>query len=241
MNFGPAETRAFLESIQIAPKSHATLRLYVPYLSLAPALEVVKKRNLPIQIGAQNAHFEKSGAFTGEIALGMLAEIGIRQVLIGHSERRQYFNETDETVLKRTVAALDAGFEVLVCVGETLQQREQNQTEAVLKQQMALLLSDSKVKAAFGTQLHVAYEPVWAIGTGKVASPEQAEAAHAYIRGLLSSALKPEQVDATHVLYGGSVSPSNFAEILKCPNINGGLVGGASLKLESWTQLWDLV
>ncbi len=217
------------------------MRLYVPYLSLETALKTVKARHLPIQIGAQNVHFEKSGAFTGEISIPMLKEIGVDQVLVGHSERRQFFNETNETVVKRTVAALSQGMEVLACIGETRAEREAQRTESVLLEQLTPLLDQLECRAAMGDKLHLAYEPVWAIGTGVVATPDQAEAAHAYIRTLLAKKLSPEQTNATRILYGGSVSPTNFAELLRCPNIDGGLVGGASLKLDSWSQLWGLV
>ncbi|MBS1958207.1 MAG: triose-phosphate isomerase [Bdellovibrionales bacterium] len=241
MNHGPADTAKFLEAIEVKEKPNAKMRLYVPYLSLQAALESVENRLLPIEIGAQNVHFEKSGAFTGEISAPMLKEVGITQALIGHSERRQYFNETNDTVLKRTVFALSQGMEVLLCIGETLAERQANRTEAVLEEQLVQILAQPDCLSAFGTKLHIAYEPVWAIGTGVVATPEQAEAAHAFIRGLLAKKLPSDQVNATRILYGGSVSPSNFAELLKCPNIDGGLVGGASLKLDSWTQLWGLL
>jgi triosephosphate isomerase len=241
MNHGLAETAKFLESLQVPAKGDAVMRLYVPYLSLETALRIVKNRGINLEIGAQNAHYEKSGAFTGEVSVPMLQEIGVRQVLIGHSERRQYFNETDETVLKRVVYSLGVGMEVLVCIGETLSERQGERTEEVLRTQLEKLLASAECKAAFGKTLHIAYEPVWAIGTGVVASPEQAEAAHAFIRKLLAQSLSPEQTNATRILYGGSVSPTNFAELLRCENIDGGLVGGASLKLDTWTQLWALV
>ena len=244
MNFGPQETKAFFDSLAISKadfeaKPHVTLRLFVPYLSLSTALSIVKQKQLPIQIGAQNIHFEKSGAFTGEISASMLKEIGIEQALVGHSERRQYFGETNESVLKRTVGALEQGMEVLVCIGETLTERNQNQTELVLETQLKPLLQNQVCQAAFGSKLQIAYEPVWAIGTGVTATPAQAESAHAFIRQQLTQALGPESSQKTLILYGGSVTPANFKELLGCPNINGGLVGGASLKPDSWTQLFQ--
>lgn len=241
MNHGPQATHEFISALSIPAKSDAQMRLYVPYLSLVSALNAVTQKQLPLQIGAENIHYEKSGAFTGEISGPMLSEIGIRQALVGHSERRQYFNETNETVLKRCVSALTQDFEVLVCIGETLGERNANQTQAVLDAQLKLILADETCKAAFGTTLHIAYEPVWAIGTGVTATPVQAEEAHAYIRKLLSEALGAEKANATRILYGGSVTPANFKELLSCPNIDGGLVGGASVKLESWTALWNLI
>jgi triosephosphate isomerase len=241
MNHGPKDTAQFLDSLAVSPKANSQMRLYVPFVSLDTAVKTVESKKLPIQIGAQNIHFEKSGAFTGEISASMLKEIGITQALVGHSERRQYFGETNESVLKRTVGALTQGIEVLVCIGETLDQRNQNQTEKVIESQLTALLADDTCLQAFSKTLHIAYEPVWAIGTGVTATPAQAEEAHAFIRGLLTKKLGADQANATRILYGGSVTPANFKELLTCPNIDGGLVGGASVKVESWKQLWDLI
>jgi triosephosphate isomerase len=253
MNHGPKATAEFLNQLNVRAKSNAQMRLYVPYVSLTTALALAKKTSsnkfspsdpdFSLEIGAQNIHFEKSGAFTGEISGPMLSELGIQQVLVGHSERRQYFNETDETVLKRTQSALEQGFEVLVCIGETLAERNGGQTETVLATQLKGLLADKACLAAFGKKLHIAYEPVWAIGTGVVASPAQAQAAHAFIRAKLSekSSIHVEIAQNTKILYGGSVTPVNFKELLTCPDIDGGLVGGASVKVDSWTALWNLI
>jgi triosephosphate isomerase len=242
MNYGPKEARAFLTALAPALKSNApnatkSMRLYVPTVTLASALQCVKEHQLPLEIGSQNVHFEKSGAFTGETSAAMLLEIGIHQALVGHSERRQYFGDTNETVLKRTASALTQGLEVLVCIGETLNERNAHQTENVLREQLTSILQDATCVAALGTKLHIAYEPVWAIGTGVTASPEQAESAHAFIRAMLPL----ESSEKTKLLYGGSVTPANFRELLNCPNIDGGLVGGASLKVENWAQLWNLI
>jgi triosephosphate isomerase len=241
MNHGPKATTEFLEKLDMNAKPNASMRLYVPYLSLTTAQAIVDARKLPLEIGAQNIHYEQSGAFTGEISGPMLKEVGVTQVLVGHSERRQFFNETDETVLKRVVSSLKQGFEVLVCIGETLAERNENRTESVLSAQMSKLLADDTCLAAFGKNLHIAYEPVWAIGTGVVATPEQAQQAHAFIRGLLAKKMTTEITQKTLILYGGSVSPANFKELLACPDIDGGLVGGASLKVDSWTALWNLI
>lgn len=241
MNHGPKDTSAFLQSLSISAKPNAQMRLYVPFLSLETALKEVEAKKLPLQIGAQNIHFEKSGAFTGEISASMLKEVGIHQALVGHSERRQYFGETNETVLKRTRGALTQGMEVLVCIGETLTERNADQTQKVLESQLSPLLADEVCLAAFGKTLHIAYEPVWAIGTGVTATPAQAEEAHLFIRGLLIAKLGEADANATRILYGGSVTPANFKELLTCPNIDGGLVGGASVKVDSWSQLWDLI
>ena len=244
MNHGLKETAQFLDALTVNPvpasRSSAKMRLYVPFLSLDTAVKTVSAKKLNLEIGAQNIHSEKSGAFTGETSASMLKEIGVTQALVGHSERRQFFGETNESVLKRTVGALQQGIEVLVCIGETLVERNASKTESVLQEQMKALLEDATCLAAFGKTLHIAYEPVWAIGTGVTATPEQAEAAHAFIRKLLNAKMSAENSAATRILYGGSVTPANFKELLRCPNIDGGLVGGASLKLESWTQLWSI-
>jgi triosephosphate isomerase len=241
MNQGPKATREFIEALQMEEKPSARMRIYAPYLSLTTAQEAVRRRNLAIEIGAQNLHFEKSGAFTGEISGPMLSEIGIRQALVGHSERRQFFGETDETVLKRTESALAQGFEVLLCIGEQLAERQSDRTESVLQEQLSRILKSPSCTEAFSTRLHLAYEPVWAIGTGVVATPEQAETTHAFIRGLLKGTLGETRAEETKILYGGSVTPGNFKELLACSQIDGGLVGGASLKVDSWQALWDLI
>lgn len=238
MNHTQKDTIAFLDALKIDTKANSQMRLYVPYLNLETAL---KKAPKGIQIGAQNVHFEKSGAFTAEISCGMLKEIGINQVLIGHSERRQYFNETNDTVIKRTLTALSEGFEVLVCVGETLQERNDGKMQSILTAQLEQLTSNEITSKAFGDKLHIAYEPVWAIGTGVTATPAQAAEAHAFIRNFLQTKVSPACANATRILYGGSVTPANFKELLTCPDIDGGLVGGASLKIEGWTQLWALI
>lgn len=245
MNHLQKDTIAFLDAmvpaLQASKKTNAQMRLYIPALSLEVAAKKTKTDSLPIQIGSQNTHFEKSGAFTGEISAPMLKEIGIDQTLVGHSERRQHFGETNETVLKRTISALEQGLEVLVCIGETLDERNAGKMETVLLTQLDLLVEQETSRNAFGKKLHIAYEPVWAIGTGVTASPAQAAEAHAYIRQLLEKRIGTETAQATKILYGGSVTPANFKELLACEDIDGGLVGGASLKTESWTQLWALI
>jgi triosephosphate isomerase len=245
MNHLQKDTLAFLDAmaptLKNSAKPNAQMRLYIPALSMEVASKKVKTDLLPIQIGSQNTHFEKSGAFTGEISAPMLKEIGIEQTLVGHSERRQYFGETNETVLKRTISALEQGLEVLVCIGETLDERNAGKMESVLQAQLDLLIQHETSRAAFGKNLHIAYEPVWAIGTGVTATPTQAAEAHAYIRQLLEKRIGAETANSTKILYGGSVTPTNFKELLACRDIDGGLVGGASLKTESWSQLWSLI
>jgi triosephosphate isomerase len=172
-----------------------------------------------IAVAAQNVHWERDGAYTGEISAAMLRELGVYGTIVGHSERRQYFGETDETVAKRVHAALEAGLFVIACIGETEEERERNETEDVLRRQLSVLEPDDN--------LVLAYEPVWAIGTGKTATPELVQEAHAVIKS---------QLDVP-VLYGGSVKPENAAELLEQGHVDGALVGGASLELESFTAI----
>ena len=169
---------------------------------------------------AQNVHWEKEGAFTGEVSAPLLQEVGVTGAIVGHSERRQYFGETDEGVAKRTRAALEAGLRVIACVGETEEQRERNETDEVLRRQVGVLEPHEN--------LVIAYEPVWAIGTGKTATPDMAEYAHFFIKSLL---------DNVPVLYGGSVKPENASELLAQPSVDGALVGGASLDIESFVAI----
>ena len=185
-----------------------------PFTSLAVAVQILA--GTEIAVAAQNVHWELEGAFTGEVSAPMLRELGVYGAIVGHSERRQHFGETDETTAKRARAALDAGLSVIACVGETEAEREAGETEDVLRRQVSVLEAEDN--------LVVAYEPVWAIGTGKTATPEMAQEAHALIKSLLD----------VPVLYGGSVKPDNAAEILAQPAVDGALVGGASLDVESF-------
>ena len=198
-----------------------------PFTTIASVLEAVK--GTPIKVGAQNVHWAEKGAFTGEISAAMLKELGVSHVIIGHSERRQYFGETDATVNQRVKAALAAGFTVIVCVGETLQERESGVTEKVIERQVREGLAD--VTAEQMANVVIAYEPVWAIGTGKTATNEQAQEVHAFIRNLLKSMFScPCVADSTRILYGGSMNAGNAAGLLAQPDIDGGLIGGAALK-----------
>ena len=198
----------------------------VPFTNLETAINTTAGSN--VKIGAENVHFEKSGAFTGEISADMLVELGVEYVVIGHSERRQYFGETDETVNKRTKAALAAGLKPIVCVGELLWERECNITEEVIARQIKLDLYD--VSAEDVKKTVIAYEPVWAIGTGKTATDDQAEEVCGGIRELLENLYDTETAKAITIQYGGSMNPKNCAGLLAKPNIDGGLIGGASLK-----------
>jgi triosephosphate isomerase len=192
-------------------------------------------RNSPIGVAGQNLHWEREGAFTGEISAGMLKEAGAEYVIIGHSERRRLFHETDETVNRKLVAALTAGLTPIVCIGETLDEREGNQTLDVL---------DRQLKAGLGSltgeqvaSLVLAYEPVWAIGTGRNATPDQAGEAHAHIRGRVRQWFGAEAADHAHVIYGGSVKPDNIHELMQRPDVDGALVGGASLDLRGFADI----
>jgi triosephosphate isomerase len=210
-----AETREFFASF--SPPDGVDVVICPPFTSLAAAVES------GVTVFAQNVHWAETGAYTGEISVAMLQELGVAGSLVGHSERRQYFGETDESVARRAAAALDAGLDVIACVGETLEERERGATELVLR------LQTDAVADAVGAhpRLVIAYEPVWAIGTGATATPEIAQDAHAFIKSILD----------VPVLYGGSVKPDNAAELLSRPAVDGALVGGASLDPDSFAAI----
>jgi len=228
MNKTPAEAVALAASLKAADTDKCDVVFCVPAVSIIPVLEAVKGTN--IAVGAQNMYFEDSGAYTGEISVGMLKDAGVKYVIIGHSERREYFGETDETVNKKTLKAIEAGLVPIVCVGETLAQREQGITIDLVRMQTKIALQG--VSAADAANVVVAYEPVWAIGTGKTATSAQAEEVCAAIRQVLSEIYDQATADKIRIQYGGSVSGANAAELFAMPNIDGGLVGGASLKPE---------
>jgi triosephosphate isomerase len=207
--------------------------LAAPFPQLAPLAEALKGSN--VGIGAQDVYWEASGAFTGEISPGMLLDAGCAFTLVGHSERRQFFGETNETVNRKCRAALAAGLSVIVCVGELLEEREAGRTNEVVKDHVANGLAGfSEAEMA---KVTIAYEPVWAIGTGKTATPDQAQEVHAFIRGLLAEMFGKQAAEATRIQYGGSVKPANAAELLGQPDIDGALVGGASLEAESFIEI----
>ncbi len=201
-----------------------------PSIYLAPVREALG--DAPVALGAQNMHHEAGGAFTGEISASMLQDVGAQFVILGHSERRHIFGETDALVNKKTLAALAAGLTPIVCVGELLEQREAGQTGDVIRTQFEGSLAGVTAEQIARTVL--AYEPVWAIGTGKVATPEQAEQVHADLRKLLAERYNVEIADQVRILYGGSVKPDNAEELLSQPNVDGALVGGASLKVDDF-------
>jgi len=188
-----------------------------------------------VALAAQNAHFEKQGAFTGEISVAMLAELGVRYVILGHSERRQLFGESDELIAKKVRAVQAAGLRPILCVGELLAEREAGRTFDVLARQLAGSLAGAD--SAKATELVVAYEPVWAIGTGRTATPEIAQEAHAFVRARLADRFGGAEASRIRIQYGGSVKPDNAAELLAQPDIDGALVGGASLDPESFSAI----
>jgi len=212
---GPSETRAFAEAFE-SPEG-VDVVLCPPYPSLAAAVDA------GLTAYAQNVHWAREGAFTGEASAPMLNELGVQGAIIGHSERRRLFGETDETVARRTIAALEHGLGVIACVGESGEERQAGQTELILRVQI------EAIRDAVGPheRLVIAYEPVWAIGTGQTATPNQAQKAHAFIKSLVD----------VPVLYGGSVKPENADEILSEPDVDGALVGGASLEVDSFTAI----
>ena len=205
----------------------------VPFTNLETALEAAKGSS--VKIGAQNCHWAANGAFTGEISAGMLAEMGIEYVIVGHSERRQYFGETDQTVNQRVRAGLDAGLTVILCVGELLAEREQNITEEICSLQTKIALggvSKDELK-----KIIVAYEPVWAIGTGKTATAPQAGEVCGFIRGVVAGLYDKVAADGLSIQYGGSMNAANAAELLAQPDVDGGLIGGASLKAADFAAI----
>jgi triosephosphate isomerase len=214
---GPAETAEFCLGLRAQELDGVEVVVCPPFVSLAVAVQLLA--GTEIAVAAQNVHWEDEGAYTGEVSASMLREVGVYGAIIGHSERRQSFGDTDETVGKRVHAALQAGLFVIACIGETEDERERGETEDVLRRQLSVLEPDDN--------LVLAYEPVWAIGTGKTATPDMAQEAHAFVKS---------QLDAP-VLYGGSVKPDNAAELLGQPDVDGALVGGASLELESFTAI----
>jgi triosephosphate isomerase (TIM) len=202
-----------------------------PFPALSAAVEAAK--GSAVAIGAQDCYWEKEGAFTGEVAVPMIADLGCSHCIVGHSERRQFFGETDATVDKKVEAVLAHGLTCIACVGETLAEREAGQTFAVLERQVRHGLA----RHLAAPRLAIAYEPVWAIGTGKTATPAQAQEAHAFIRGVVAKAANSAAAQAVRILYGGSVKPDNIATLMAQSDVDGGLVGGASLDAASFAKI----
>ena len=237
MNKTAAETKELCEALKAKFASFCPCKAEVavcpPFTSIATAVEALKGSN--IKVGAQNIHWADNGAFTGEISGAMLKEMGIEYVIIGHSERRQYFGETDETVNKRIAAALKYDLKPIVCIGETLEEREGNKTEAVLAKQIKDGFAN--IAASDIAKVTIAYEPVWAIGTGKTATPDMAEETHAFIRKTFAELYGAEVAEALVIQYGGSMKPENSKDLVAQKDIDGGLIGGAALKADSFYDL----
>jgi triosephosphate isomerase (TIM) len=234
LNMNVSETKALAGEMKekFGSVEDVEIAICPVYTSISAAVEVLDGST--IGVGAQNLYWEESGAFTAEISGPMIKEAGCKYVIIGHSERRQYFGETNETVNKRIFAAFKAGLTPIVCIGETLEEREADKTLTVLEDQLKNGLKDL---TAEHKDVVIAYEPVWAIGTGKTATPEMAEEAHAFIRKVLTELLGQEVADGIRIQYGGSVKPENVKELMAKPNIDGALVGGASMKADSFEKI----
>ncbi|HEY3788339.1 MAG TPA: triose-phosphate isomerase [Urbifossiella sp.] len=235
MNTTRAEATALATAVVRAASAHPKVgvAIFPPFPWLVPVREIVKGDS--VSLGAQNCHFEKSGAYTGEVSPQMLLDAGCDSVLVGHSERRHGLGETDAILNKKAKAALAAGLKVIFCVGELLAEREASQTETVLDRQLSEGLRD--LPADKLANLMIAYEPVWAIGTGKVATPDQAQTAQAFIRKKVAGILGEKVANSLPILYGGSVTPESAAGLFAQPDVDGGLVGGASLKADGFAKI----
>lgn len=234
MNKTPLETTALIGEMKpLVKDAGCKVVLCVPYIDIPAAVEAAKGSN--IEIGAENVHFKESGAYTGEVSANMLVESGVKYVVIGHSERRQYFGETDQTVNLRTLAALNAGLTAIVCVGETLEQRELGYTETLLKFQTKMALTN--VTAEQLKNVIIAYEPVWAIGTGVTATADQADEGNGYVRAAIAEVYGKDVAETVTIQYGGSMNAKNADELVAKVNVDGGLIGGASLKAPDFAAI----
>jgi len=229
------EARALARAVRdgAGGATHCTVVLAPPFTSLAAVRGEIKGSS--VQLGAQNVHWEPKGAFTGEISIPMLEDAGCSMVIIGHSERRQYFGETEETVNRRLKAVLNSSLKAIVCIGETLAEREAGRAHDVITQQLAGGLAGLTRQSL--SHIILAYEPVWAIGTGRTASPEIAQEVHKAIRDWLSRQFGTEAAQEVRILYGGSVKPDNVSDLMRQPDIDGALVGGACLEAESFLRI----
>ena len=229
MNMTPSQAVELINTLKpLVANDEVDVLLCVPAIDIIPAMEAAKGSN--IMIGAENMYFEEKGAFTGEISPAMLDDAGVKYVIIGHSERREYFAETDETVNKKVLKAFEHGITPIICCGETLTQREQGVTIDFIRQQIKIAFLN--VTAAQAATAVIAYEPIWAIGTGKVATTEQAQEVCKGIRDLIAEIYDTDTAEAVRIQYGGSMNAGNAAELLAKPDIDGGLIGGASLKAD---------
>ena len=235
MNVKPSETAALVKGVAEATKDFGNVEIVCCTPAIDVPAAVAAAQGTQVGIGTENCHWEDHGAFTGEISTGMIVDTGAKYVITGHSERRQYFGETDETVNKRTRAAIAAGLTVMMCVGETLAEREADLVNEVIGRQLKVGLKGLEAKDC--EKLVIAYEPVWAIGTGKTATPEQAQAVHAFIRRTLAHLFGKATAETIRIQYGGSMKPTNAAELLAKKDIDGGLIGGAALKADSFAGI----
>lgn len=234
MNKTPSEAKALIEEMKpLVEGADCDVVLCVPFVDIYAAVEAAKGSN--IKIGAENVHFKESGAYTGEVSADMLKEAGVEYVVIGHSERRTYFAETDQTVNLRTLAALKAGLKPIICVGETLEQRELGYTETLLKFQTKMALTNVPAEAM--KDIIIAYEPVWAIGTGVTATDDQADEGNGFVRAAIEEKYGKDVAEATTVQYGGSMNAGNAEGLLSKVNVDGGLIGGASLKAPDFATI----
>ncbi len=237
MHNGPAATRSLLtqlnEELPDIPESLDAL-VCPPVISLEAASDKVRK-HFGLFLGAQNLHYKDEGAYTGEVTAGMLKEVGCEYVIVGHSERREYFGETDKTVNLKVKKAVSEGLKPIICVGESLKQRKAGKHVNLVKRQVQAALNE--VETSDASEVVIAYEPIWAIGTGETATPEQAQEMHEMIRGELAELYNGDIGDQVRILYGGSMKPHNAEELLSQPDVDGGLIGGASLKADSFAEI----
>ena len=234
MNNTPAQTTALINEMKpLVAGADCEVVLCVPFVDIAAAVEAAKGSN--IKIGAENVHFKASGAYTGEVSADMLVASGVEYVVIGHSERRQYFGETDQTVNLRSLAALNAGLKAIICVGETLEQRELGYTETLLKYQTKMALTNVTKEQL--KNVIIAYEPVWAIGTGVTATADQADEGNGFVRAAIAEAYGADVAETVTVQYGGSMNAKNAEELVAKVNVDGGLIGGASLKAADFSVI----
>lgn len=234
MNKLPSEAYEFVKELKDRVKDADTkIIIAVPYVALAGVVKEASGSN--IKVAAQNMHWEDKGAYTGEVSANMLKDIGVEYVIIGHSERRQYFNETNETVNKKVLKAIESGIIPIICVGESLQEREQGVTEDLVRYQVKIALRGLTKEQASG--IIIAYEPIWAIGTGKTATKEQANEVCAIIRNTVRELYDDDVALKVHIQYGGSVNTKTAKELFEMSDIDGGLIGGASLKLDDFEKI----
>lgn len=239
MNAGPskaAELAGSMVEARSGKEASSDILICPPFISIPAVANSFKGTEL--KVGAQNVYTKSNGAYTGEISTSMLKDAGCEYVIVGHSERREYFHEDDAIVAEKAIKVLDDGLKVIVCVGEVLEERKSGNHEEVVKRQVEAVVK--QVDSSHADNFVIAYEPVWAIGTGETASPEQAQEMHQFIRGLLTEIWGTEEAEKIRILYGGSMKPANAKELLSQKDVDGGLIGGASLKADSFSEIIDI-